>query len=822
MARRLVHSLSLASALHSLSALAAVCYPAGPTAYCLVTDWRNDALIALFNANKEYAEGICTSALQPVTTVSGTNSASIETVVVTITQTDNEVVTETETYGGGTETVNGEPSTVFVTGPDEVVTETVRNSDSLVVDAETVQRTVGTTTLVAPASIRTVEVTEVDHVGSTRIKTITIDLETQTSVEYTATEYITTSTSVDVVTSTATSIETILTTTTDYVTTGTYVKFAPGASLLVTKSRTFVIHSVPSTRTHTHYTATDVVTVPTSTLTIESTDTVSTTVTTTTFDVSTATGTFLTTVITSTETDVSTSVAYTNDWETEYSSTYTNTRTVTTVDYTEHVFPWWSKRSLPTPGLEVRGPVSPEQGWLDEFGETHFRSACSCLVTFPLSTRTVHEDVSGSASVETRTDYTTVVGRSTAVGTVQRQTVTVTVSNVVTVTSAKTSTHTVLVDGTTSFGKQTVTEDVLATVYSTPVDETTITHFTTNSYVTDVTDEVSFTDHITLHGIKTGYTWVEITRTEQLLDIQTKIHPVGHTIEVEATSTSLFTTTVETTVDVTSTALSTADETVDAILTQTKPVLVTDINKFTYTATIFTDATTTISFEATSTIGVISTSKVTTVTTVKNGQTSTITSTIGIESTVTARAAATQTCAIPIADGKMDTSYYYSPWIESVTSAFRYSKKKLNGDSHGNVMQTDTLYENLEFRVWQDAKTCKGVRFRCTFEYYWDKHYSVELTNSKGEVDTYVPYFRMWWNDDKIKEDWTARSSDAGRWWTATVEFTATGGWDTLWIYAASPQKLKVEGESNANRGNNFMRFDNFICKPISYNGHRG
>ncbi|RSL56214.1 hypothetical protein CEP54_008943 [Fusarium duplospermum] len=814
MARRLVRSLFLAEALNSLGAFAAVCIPSGPTAYCQVTQWKNNPLIVIFNAHKEYAEGVCTSALQPVTTVSGTNSASTETVVVTITQTDNEVVTETEYYGGGTETVSAEPSTVYVTASDEVVTETVRNSDSIVVDAETVQRTVGTTTLVAPASIRTIEKTEVDHVGSTRIRTVTIEVETQTSVEYTATEYVTTSTSVDVVTETSTSVETILTTTTDYVTTGTYVKFAPGATLVVTESRTFVIHSVPSTRTHTQYTSTDVVTVPTSTLTIESTDTTSTTVTTTTFEVSTATGTSFKTVYTSTETDVSTSTASTNDWTTEYFSTYTNTRTVTTVDYTEHVFPWWKKRSLPTPGLDARGESSPEQGWLDQFGETHFRSACSCIVTFPLSTRTVYEDVSGSAAVETRTDYTTVAGQSTAVGTVHRETVTVTVANVVTVTQGKTSTHTVVVDGTTSFGKQTVTEDVLATVYSTPVDETTVTYFTTNSYVTDVTDEVSVTDHITLQGIKTGYTWVEITRTEQLLDIQTKIHPVGHTIEVEATSTSLFTLTVETTVDVTSTALSTADETVNAVLTQTKPVLVTDINKFTYTATIFTDATTTVSLEATSTIGIISTTKVTIVTTVKNGQTLTYTSTVGIESTVTARAAATQTCGIPISDGRMNLSKEDSPWHESVTSWYHYFKRKLNNDpAHGWVMETEKLYDNYEIRLWQDARSCKGVRFSCTFEYYWDKYYEVELYDSDGELGTYVPYFRMWWNDDKIGEDWPVRVSNTGRWWTGTIEFTATGRWDTLWIYAASPQSKST--------GDNFMRFDNFVCRPIQYNPHR-
>lgn len=283
-----------------------------------VSQWKNDPLIVIFNAHKEHAEDVCTSALQPVTTVSGTNSASVETVVVTITHTDNEVVTETEYYGGGTETVSAELSTVYVTASDEVVTETVRNSDSVVVNAETVQRTVGTTTLVAPASIRTIEKTEVDHVGSTRIRTVTIEIATETSVDYTATEYVTTSTSVDVVTETSTSVETILTTTTDYVTTGTYVKFAPGATVVVTEERTFVIHSVPSTRTHTQYTSTDVVTVPTSTLTIESTDTTSTTVTTTTFEVSTNTGTSFKTVFTSTETDVSTSTASTNDWTTEY------------------------------------------------------------------------------------------------------------------------------------------------------------------------------------------------------------------------------------------------------------------------------------------------------------------------------------------------------------------------------------------------------------------------------------------------------------------------------------------------------------------------
>ncbi|KAM0545046.1 hypothetical protein ACHAO7_008459 [Fusarium culmorum] len=124
-----------------------------------------------------------------------------------------------------------------------------------------------------------------------------------------------------------------------------------------------------------------------------------------------------------------------------------------------------------------------------------------------------------------------------------------------------------------------------------------------NDDVKQVTKEIAVIDTITLHGIAAGYTWMEITRTQDIYSLRSKLFPIVQTIDITKRSTStLPTTTVETTVNVTSTALSTADETIYDAFTSIVPVAATDVKKFTYTKTIFTDATSVYSIEATNTV----------------------------------------------------------------------------------------------------------------------------------------------------------------------------------------------------------------------------
>jgi hypothetical protein len=457
--------------------------------------------------------------------------------------------------------------------------------------------------------------------------------------------------------------------------------------------------------------------------------------------------------------------------------------------------------------------VSPEQGWLDEFGETHLASACSCIVTFPLPTLTVYAANTDTASA----DYKTITERSTTIDKIYGDTVTLTLTTPATITTHKTVTETVVVDGTTTVETRTVHEDVTETVFSTPTAQELVTKVVYNDDVKEVTKEIAVTDKVTLYGVSTGYTWVEVTRTQDLWDIRSKLVTVGKTIDIAETSTAtLPPTTVDTTVEVTSTALSTADETIYNALTKIVPVAVTDVKKFTYTATIFTDATSTYSIDATHTVGTIATTTLTTLTTIKNGVTSTITTVLSTDVTVTAQAIATETCNMPIADGDFEFRPGTSPWYKSRYSAYDWDKVDL-GAPHKKVMQTNKLYDNKEFLAYQDIKSCKGVTFRCGYEYYFDNYYEVSLKDkSTNKYKWWIPYLRMSWNDDYeyMAERWPESSSDAKKWMSANIEFTTTGKWDTLWIYAGSPQSKPT--------GDNFVRLDNFVCRPIKYRGHYG
>lgn len=440
-------------------------------------------------------------------------------------------------------------------------------------------------------------------------------------------------------------------------------------------------------------------------------------------------------------------------------------------------------------------------------------SACSCIVEFPLPTLTVYAADTDTASA----DYKTITLRSTTIDKIYGDTVTLTLTTPATVTTHKTVTETVVVDGTTTVETRTVHEDVTETVFSTPTAQELVTKVVYNDDVKEVTKEIAVTDKVTLYGVATGYTWVEVKRTQDLWDIRSKLVTVGKTIDIAETSTAtLPPTTVETTVEVTSTALSTADETIYDAFTKVVPVAVTDVKKFTYTATIFTDATSTYSIDATHTVGTIATTTLTTFTTVKNGVTSTVTTVLSTDVTVTAQAIATETCSMPIADGDFEFRPGTSPWYKSIYSYYDWDKVDL-GAPHKKVMQTNKLYDNKEFLAYQDVKSCKGVTFRCGYEYYFDKYYRISLKDkSTNTYNWYVPYLRMSWNNDYeyMAERWPESSSDTKKWMSANIEFTTTGKWDTLWIYAGSPQSKPT--------GDNFVRLDNFVCRPIKYRGHYG
>ncbi|KAH7004316.1 hypothetical protein EDB82DRAFT_486522 [Fusarium venenatum] len=419
----------------------------------------------------------------------------------------------------------------------------------------------------------------------------------------------------------------------------------------------------------------------------------------------------------------------------------------------------------------------------------------------------------------------TIIEKSTTIDKIYGDTVTLTITTAATVTTHKTLTETTVIDGTTSIETRTVHEDITQTVLSTPTAQSLITKVVVNDDVKQVTKEIAVIDTITLYGIATGYTWMEVTRTQDIYDLRSKLFPVVQTIDIAETSTStLPTTIVETTVDVTSTALSTADETVYDAFTSIVPVAVTDVKQFTYTKTIFTDATSVYSVEATNTVGTIATTTLTTFTTVTNGVTSTITTILSTDVTVTAQAIATETCAMPIKDGDFEYEPGTSPWYASYKSKYDWDKIWLD-NAHGKVLQTKQLYNNTNFILWQDIQSCKGVTFSCDYQFWIDKYYYVkgDKKPGKGKNDNsdsayywWTPYIWTFWNDNPntIGERWPRNTGEAGRWMDANIKFQTTGKVDTLWIYSASPQ-WPWEGD-------NFLMLDNYKCKPIAFKGPNG
>ena len=468
--------------------------------------------------------------------------------------------------------------------------------------------------------------------------------------------------------------------------------------------------------------------------------------------------------------------------------------------------------------VEARIPrlESLEQHWINEFGESHYHSACSCFLP-DLPTRTVY----ASAGLET------IVEKSTTIDKIYGETVTLTLTTAATVTTHKTVTDTAVVDGTTSIATLTVYEDVTETVLSTPTAQSLVTKVVTNDDVKQVTKEIAVIDTITLYGIATGYTWMEVTRTQDIYDLRSKLFPVVRTIDIAETSTStLPTTTVETTVEVTSTALSTADETVYDAFTSVVPVAVTDVKKFTYTKTIFTDATSVYSIEATNTVGTIATTTLTTLTTVTNGVTSTITTVVSTQVTVTARPVETKICEMPIKDGDFEYPAGTSPWWKSVYSAFDWDKAYVDG--HGKVMKSQNLVNYTSFIMWQDITSCAGVTFQCSYDYYIDKQYERVMQDPRTKkLGTWIPFIRTYWNDDiwykpdkflgnRFNQPDNLREPYyPGQWYSASIEFKTSGGTDTLYIQAASPQEENVGGE-------NYIMLDNYKCRPIKYNSPNG
>ncbi|KAI8712811.1 hypothetical protein NCS52_01380300 [Fusarium sp. LHS14.1] len=73
---------------------------------------------------------------------------------------------------------------------------------------------------------------------------------------------------------------------------------------------------------------------------------------------------------------------------------------------------------------------------------------------------------------------------------------------------------------------------------------------------------------------------------------------------------------------------------------------------------------------------------------------------------------------------------------------------------------------------------------------------------------TYVPYLRFYHNNDLVGNRYPKGESQVGHWLSGSFTFTTSaGGWDRIWIDAASPQPPTGEGS-----GDNALSIDNIQC----------
>ncbi|CAM1505818.1 Fc.00g114550.m01.CDS01 [Cosmosporella sp. VM-42] len=794
MARHLVLSLLTTSLFNSLG-LAQQCTPPTPNPdYCKTDEWKNDPLVLLFEEYKPYANYVCTAALQPVVlrpgttsthTVGGPTSTVKETTTTTSTETDQTVTTTTTTASEKTSTSSQAIATITSYDQTATITVVVNHGVPTTLTGDTVYQTVAT--------------------------------ETSTHTVFTSTETIISGTNVDYAYNYETDLETRTGTAKFTFTTGTNTRNLPREPQTVHEIKTVVL-TKPVKETHVRHTSTyDLNPVWTTKHVIEITGTETDYVTVCTRTAFQTKGTVKQTVATRTDIALTTSTETVRNVETNIITTYTGTTTDVFTTQTEYEPDWWLvyKRSnevaedvhhfekrVVSPAGKLADRRKRKDDWIDNYGFDHFKSACSCLVTFPLPTKTKSIDTAVQETVAptaTTTETCTVTDVATTVST----------STAKTEASGPTTTITV---------PYTSTRHICETAYVTVTVDSTMFSFDTYTPTKDVTHTVDETKG----AIATEYDDLDITKTSSVVVHLTSSVIITQSEGVDATVTSYFDTTVTET-DLETSTFTTTDGTTTAgdVLTRTIPIEATETDKLVKTVTIYTDGTTTIDVTATETVGVITTSTVLTITTVGQNITRTITSTVELEKTISATATETVTCGFPIKNGGFEEGE--EPWYLSWSD-------KSGGyiDSPGywsdNAFYTNNLHDNRLMEMYQDMVTCPYSSWDCSYRFLFTNYYEFWYPdqNRNDPYDSpYVPYIRVYFNDDKYPTSNRWPTSD---WWTGwwiygEFSFTASStGRDRIWFDAASPQPLHTQNTTQGINpgGDNHILIDNIQCWPAS------
>ncbi|KAL2673695.1 hypothetical protein Neosp_012138 [[Neocosmospora] mangrovei] len=118
--------------------------------------------------------------------------------------------------------------------------------------------------------------------------------------------------------------------------------------------------------------------------------------------------------------------------------------------------------------------------------------------------------------------------------------------------------------------------------------------------------------------------------------------------------------------------------------------------------------------------------------------------------------------------------------------------------------QSYNMIDNNLLEMYQDVYTSGGITYTCTYNWYFDNYYETTYKNGR----TYVPYLRFYHNNDLVGNRYPTGESQVGHWLSGSFTFTTSaGGWDRIWIDAASPQPPTGEGS-----GDNALSIDNIQC----------
>ncbi|KAL4727952.1 hypothetical protein ACLX1H_004653 [Fusarium chlamydosporum] len=110
---------------------------------------------------------------------------------------------------------------------------------------------------------------------------------------------------------------------------------------------------------------------------------------------------------------------------------------------------------------------------------------------------------------------------------------------------------------------------------------------------------------------------------------------------------------------------------------------------------------------------------------------------------------------------------YFSPWKYYPEAEgreivdFKVKAGGAPGDA-GYSFETGNFHYDKSMWIYQDVKACAGIRFRCSFKWWWDKYYAIK----QNDGSSLVPYVRIYQDNDNyaLISEWPESEADTMRW----------------------------------------------------------